>query len=203
MSRVSTRTRLKASQREAQLLDIAEELFTDNGYEGASIEDIARVAGVTRPVVYQRFGSKEGVFIACVDRARQQFEADLTAGVSGAAGDLEAAIEAGARSFYKVLATNPRRWALLFATSSSMDGPLSEQLSDLRARTVAQIVEVARPYAPDTAQTDLEALAHAMSGIGEQLGRWWIRNPELSMDDVVEQYVLLVTACAVATLSRA
>lgn len=202
MSRVPPKTRLSAAARRTQLLDLAEDLFTDRGYEGVSIEDVARAADVTRPVVYQHFDGKEALFIACVRRARDQFESDLAEAVGSAIGDLPDLIEAGGRVFFEVLARDPRRWALLFATSSSIDGKLSEQLSALRVQTIASIADLCRPFAPNVPEDDLAALAHAISGIGEQLGRWWLRNAHLSLDEVVLQHRLLVSACANATLDR-
>jgi AcrR family transcriptional regulator len=57
--------------REQQLLDVAEEQFAAHGYGGASIEVIARLAGVSRPIVYDHFGDKEGVYVACLRRSRR------------------------------------------------------------------------------------------------------------------------------------
>src|SRR5438270_8210205 len=70
--------------REQQLLDIAEEQFAVNGYGGASIEVIARLAGVSRPIVYDHFGDKEGVYIACLRRARGELEEMILAAVAQA-----------------------------------------------------------------------------------------------------------------------
>lgn len=202
MSRVAPKKRLTADARRQQLLDLAEGLFTERGYEGVSIEDIARAADVTRPVVYQHFQDKDAVFIECVRRAREQFEIDLVQAVGAVdSGELADLLAAGGRVFYTMLADNPRRWALLFATSSSIDGKLSEQLADLRAQTVASIEALSRPFAPEVPDDDVAALAHAISGIGEQLGRWWLRNPHLSLDDVVVRYQRLALACADATLA--
>ena len=64
--------RVPRAVRERQLLDIAEKLFTLHGYEGTSIEDVARAAGVTRPVVYEHHGDKDGLYIA-----KPEFFADL------------------------------------------------------------------------------------------------------------------------------
>lgn len=54
-----------------QLLDLAEELFIQKGYVGFSIDDLSRAAGVSRPTVYHHFGSKDGVYLACLRRVRE------------------------------------------------------------------------------------------------------------------------------------
>ena len=64
--------RVPRELRERQLVELAEQLFADRGYGGTSMEELASRAGVTKPMVYELFGSKDGVFRACVDRAVEQ-----------------------------------------------------------------------------------------------------------------------------------
>ena len=71
--------RVPHALRREQLIDIAEELFVAKGYAATSIEDITRIAGVSRPIVYGHFGTKEAIYIACVERIRAELEADLAA----------------------------------------------------------------------------------------------------------------------------
>ncbi len=58
-------------QRREQLLGVARELFAERGYEASSIEEIAERAGVSKPVVYEHFGSKEGIYTVVADREVQ------------------------------------------------------------------------------------------------------------------------------------
>lgn len=60
--------RLSASQRRAQLIDVGRSVFARNGYEGTSVEELARAAGVSKPIVYQHFGGKVGLHAVIVDR---------------------------------------------------------------------------------------------------------------------------------------
>lgn len=55
------------------LLDAAEEVFAHKGFTGAALEEIADAAGFTRGAIYSQFGAKEKLFMAVVDRQRQQF----------------------------------------------------------------------------------------------------------------------------------
>ena len=70
------RRRLTGAERAEQVLDVAEELLTAKGYDRTSIEDIAQAAGVSRPIVYGHHGSKEGVYLACMARARRRLVED-------------------------------------------------------------------------------------------------------------------------------
>lgn len=195
------RVRLSAEQRESQLLDTAEKLFTEHGYEGVTMEDIARAAGVSRPIVYQHMGTKDGAFIACVRRAREQFEEALVASISPGLGDLSAQIQAGGDVYFDLIANDRQRWSLLFTTSASLEGHLADQLSSLRAGTVAAIAVAVRQYAPDASKEATDAFAHIMSGIGEQLGRWWLANPKLSRKRVMSYYVTSIEGAAHAVLA--
>ncbi|MEA2418363.1 MAG: hypothetical protein QOE60_569, partial [Thermoleophilaceae bacterium] len=67
--------------RERQLLELAEALFAERGYAGASMDELARRAGVTKPVVYELFGSKEGLFGACVDRSIERLAGEIASAV--------------------------------------------------------------------------------------------------------------------------
>src|SRR5918998_4654395 len=90
--------RVPRAVRERQVLELAEALFAERGYAGASMEELARRAGVTKPVVYELFGSKDGIFRACVDRAVEQL-AGSVAGAVRAGTDPPAPGRAGGPAF--------------------------------------------------------------------------------------------------------
>lgn len=65
-------SRLPAAKRREQLLDVALALFSEKGYAGATTAELARVAGVTEPIIYRHFASKKELFIALIERTGQQ-----------------------------------------------------------------------------------------------------------------------------------
>jgi AcrR family transcriptional regulator len=65
---VPRRTRMTGAQRREQLIGVARRLFAEKGYEASSIEEIAERAEVSKPVVYEHFGSKEGIYTVIADR---------------------------------------------------------------------------------------------------------------------------------------
>ncbi|MFK4834878.1 TetR/AcrR family transcriptional regulator [Microbacterium sp. ZW T2_14] len=69
--------RLDATQRREQLLDVANDLFAERGYEEVSVEDIARSAGVTRGLVHHYFGGRKDVYIALLERLGTLLEEEL------------------------------------------------------------------------------------------------------------------------------
>lgn len=62
------RVRMSGQERREQLLDVGRQLFAEKGFEAVSVEEIAAKAGVSKPVVYEHFGGKEGLYAVVVDR---------------------------------------------------------------------------------------------------------------------------------------
>lgn len=197
-----TRRRMTGGQREQQLLDIAEGLFAERGLEGVSVEDIARLAGVTRPVVYHRHGSLEGIFVACVQRARLEVEAAFAAESVSAPPTLEGVIRASGRALFGLAEREPGRWALLLAASGSLHAEFAAQLREQRMETIGRISEALAPFTAGLSPSRRLAAAHVVDGIGEQLGRWWMHDPaRASLEAVVELYVAAVLGAVTAILA--
>lgn len=196
-------TRMSHDDRGVQLLDIAEELFTTRGYDKVSIEDIARAAGVSRPIVYQHHGSKEGLFLACAQRAREEFETSLLAAHHSSNGDLTAFVESGGNLLFDLLFDQPSRWALLFSGAVGESGDLAVQLSKLRFSTVEQLGVLAGQYAPGLAKQELQAFANAISGISEAFCRWALHDPSLQRQQILTYYRDFITSAITAAQLRA
>ncbi len=172
--------RLPRAARERQLLGAAERLFAEHGYDATSVEDVARAAGVTRPIVYDHFRDKATMFLACVAHVRRDLEEELTRALDGAPWpDAVAVIESGADAYFAMLERDPDRWLLMLTAVGSLDG----ELAALRLRTVRTVTGFA-----DRLRLEPEAAvvaAHVLSGVAEQLGRWWLRHPDVPRARVV------------------
>ena len=80
----NNRKRMTGKERREQLLDIGRRLFAERGFEGTSIEEIAAQAGVSKPVVYEHFGGKEGLYAVVVDRELKDLLVHLAQTLDGA-----------------------------------------------------------------------------------------------------------------------
>src|SRR5918997_334998 len=76
------RVRMTGEERRQQLLDVARSLFAEKGFDGASVEEIAHRANVSKPVVYEHFGGKEGVYAVVVDREMHYLLALMTSALA-------------------------------------------------------------------------------------------------------------------------
>src|SRR6476620_6238480 len=74
---IPKKIRLPRAERELQILEVALEMFISKGYQGTSMEDIAEAAGISRPIVYNLFGTKDAIYLACLRDARQHLDQRL------------------------------------------------------------------------------------------------------------------------------
>ncbi len=177
-----------AAVRAEQLLDVAERLFSAGGYGATSIEAIAREAGVTRPVVYEHFGSKDGIYLACLRRARAELEAMLFESVAAAGSDLRAQLAAGADAYFRFVEQGAERWRVLFGGGAAVSGELAEAAMQLHLGTERRFAALFRQAAPEGDEQQLVAVAHAIGGAAHQLAQWWLRTPGVPRAQVVETY---------------
>jgi AcrR family transcriptional regulator len=174
--------RVPRALREQQLLDIAEELFLTKGYDATSIEDVCRLAGVSRPTIYHLFENKAALYLACVRRSRSSFDHELATAALGATDPFEQ-LRRASDTYFRMLESDPRRWQLMFGKHGVV-GELAEELAVLRTGTVEVIAALLRSYAPAADPDRIRAYANLISGAAEQLGRTWIDDPG-SLGDAV------------------
>lgn len=137
----TARRRLPRDDRSQQLLEIAEAVFAERGIHAASMEDIAERAGVTKPVVYDHFGSKDGLVAAVVLRAGALLGRQVLAAVD-AATDPPDKLAAGLRAYFGFMAQRRASWTALLtetATSTAAAAAL-ERVRDQQADLIAALV---------------------------------------------------------------
>ncbi len=157
------------------------------------MEEIAQEAHVSRPVVYHHFDTREGVYIACVQRARVQYQRELLAGLDPEATPA-AGLARGGDIFFSMLERHPGRWLLLFGSNSVLPSTHADELAAFRFETIDAIAELLRLALPDAPAEAMDVCAHAVSGVGERLGHWWLRNPQVDREQVVGYYTDILWA---------
>lgn len=178
--------RVPRALREEQILDIAEELFLTKGYDATSIEDICRIAEVSRPTVYHVYDNKAAIYLACVRRGRAILERDLVKAAMSTSDPYERLVRGG-DAYLGILEEDPRRWELLFG-KTGMVGELADELAAQRLRTVEVIAALLRDYAPDADPSRITGYANLISGAAEQFGRWWGNNRHIPREAISEYF---------------
>lgn len=97
-----TTSRMPREQRRSQLLRLATEVFTEKGYQATSMDDIATAAGVTKPVLYQHFRSKETLYVEVLDVIGEAMLVEVR-DMAGRGGDAEDRVRLGLRRFYELM----------------------------------------------------------------------------------------------------
>jgi AcrR family transcriptional regulator len=189
--------------REQSILDVAGQVFA-RGYHAASMDEIAALADVSKPMLYAYFGSKEGLYVAYVDRTGREL-LDRLVGATTPDDQPSERLRAGILEFLAFVEEYRDGWQVLFGELTSI-GPVVEQVGALRRRIAHWIMAAlagatrAQGNEPDLS---VEATAHAIVGAGESLANWWLEHPEVDREQVAEWYMAMVlTAAAAATGER-
>jgi len=164
--------------RELEIIEAAEEIFGERGYAAASMDDIAARAGVSKPLVYQYYGSKDGLFVACLSRLRAQL-VESVAEVVLRAPDAERAMYDGLAQWFRFLDEHPRAWGVMVDEGMLTAGPAAEEADQVRAdfvELIASMVRLNLPAERETTDDEVDIVAQAISGATERLAVWRSRN---------------------------
>ena len=191
-SAAPTRVRMPRAQREEQILAVAEQVFAERGFQGTTMEEVAERVGVTKPLIYDYFGSKEGLLSACITRARTQLRVATEAAWAavGAGAPLADTFRAGVRAFFDFIDEHATAFVLI-----QQEGAVASQASSLiesiRAQQSAATVATFRaaPALADVPPELLEGYAEVLIGACERVAIWRTRRPDVSAEDATELVV--------------
>jgi AcrR family transcriptional regulator len=172
--------------RERQLIELGEQLFAERGFAKASMDELARRAGVTKPVIYELFGSKDGLFRACLEGLALRM-AEQIADAARAAEDPEGRLRAGGLAFLRFASENRVAYELLY------EGRFSDAAVSVRRRQAALILELMRELAPqDVDPRELEVAANAVNSAYEGVAHWMWDHPEMDVERLADWTVELL-----------
>ncbi|MGW3150026.1 TetR/AcrR family transcriptional regulator [Streptomyces sp. NPDC001177] len=194
MGAVKTK-RMPRAVREQQMLDAAVRTFGQRGYMAASMDEIAELAGVSKPLVYLYLNSKEDLFTACIRREGKALTQAVRDGVrSGPTADRQ--LWDGLQAFFAHTAEHPDGWSILHLQARTHGEPFAAEVAAMREELVAfvthLIVVAARaalpqalgcaragrdPRAPDLPEREVAGLAEALVGAAESLAAWANATP--------------------------
>jgi AcrR family transcriptional regulator len=168
------------------MLCAAGEAFARHGFHGASMDSIAADAGISKPMLYNYFGSKERLYAAYLEQSgTAMLQAVRSAAPLGAPGPER--LSRGILAFLAYVEAHRAGWSVLFAESVSQTGPVADGVAAVRERLAAMLATTLT-----TPHADLrDAHAHALVGAGESLANWWIKHPDTPPEHVAELLVRL------------
>ncbi|MEV0639614.1 TetR/AcrR family transcriptional regulator [Streptomyces sp. NPDC050619] len=177
--------RMPRAVREQQMLDAAVRTFGQRGYMAASMDEIAELAGVSKPLVYLYLNSKEDLFTACIRREATALTAAIRAGVHPEL-PADRQLWEGLRAFFTHTARNPDGWSVLHLQARTHGETFAAEVTAMREEIVAfvtQLIVVAAREAhrdPDLPEREVAGLAEALFGAAESLAAWANVTPGVS-----------------------
>jgi AcrR family transcriptional regulator len=171
------KVRMSSAQRREQLISVGRRIFAEKGLDGTSVEEVAARAKVSKPVVYEHFGGKEGLYAVVVDREVRSLLDRITTALT--AGHPRELLEQAALALLDYIEEDADGFRVLVRESplGSASGNFSSVLNDV-AHQVEHILGSefkTRGYDPKLA----ELYSQALVGMVALTGRWWleVRKP--------------------------
>src|ERR1700744_6382244 len=146
---VDVRARLSRDERMEQTLGVAHGLFAERGYADVTMEEIAAAVGVVKPLLYNYFGNKERLYIACMERAGDSLTATIGAAIAGTAGPGDA-LGAGVRAFFAFLDSDRAAWAVLFDETLPVGGEVADRVAAYRDQIVELVSQSLVAQVPES-----------------------------------------------------
>ena len=180
---------MSSAQRREQLIAIGRQLFAERGYDATSVEEIAARAKVSKPVVYEHFGGKEGLYAVVVDREVRSLLDRITNALT--AGHPRELLEQAAIALLTYIEDETDGFRVLVRDSPLMaaDSSFSSVLNDV-AHQVEHILGLQfkqRGYDRKLA----ELYAQALVGMVALTGRWWLDARKPNKETVASHLVNL------------
>jgi AcrR family transcriptional regulator len=184
MATKAPQRRLPVAERRALIVEAAGRLFGERGYEGTRLDEIATAAGVTKPIVYRHFDSKRDLYLALLDRHRDDLPGFV--GSMPTEGTTEERLRAVLDGWLDYVEARSYAWRMLFRDTGG--GPeIAARRREVHAKARAVLVELIRSLAAKPVpRRQLEPLAELMSmGMGA-LVLWWIEDAAVSRAAVLD-----------------
>ncbi len=162
---------MEASQRRRQLLDAAAETFGREGYLATSMNDIAGVAGVTKPVLYQHFESKKDLFLEVLTDIADLLEASITNAVEASTSGREE-LEHAVSAYVDFFADEPGRFRVLYGEGARSDVDFTAAMHNLETSMASFTAE--HIAIESLSHDERLVIARAITGALENGVRRWL-----------------------------
>lgn len=161
------------------MLDVAVQVFAQRGYVATSMDEIAERVGVSKPMLYEYFNSKEGLLLAAIRDARNELRLVTEQAVLGATSGKEA-LERGLLAFFRFIDGRKEAWSLLRQEMAFIGSSASEEVEAIREQQTALNAKLLEAYLPIGAQREAEAAAELLVGACERIAVWCERYDDIT-----------------------
>ena len=188
------RVRMTGQERREQLLNVGRKLFAEKGFETVTVEEIAAKADVSKPVVYEHFGGKEGLYAVVVDREMNYLLDSVTQALMGSRNDGASArelVEQAGMALFNYIDTNPQGFSILVRDSpvTAQTGSFASLMVDIA--TQVEDVLAAEFKAHGINDKYAPMYSQMLVGMVAFTGQWWLDVRKPKKDEVVAHLVNL------------
>src|SRR5579859_7273013 len=183
--------RLSRSERRRVIEDAATRLFARRGYAATTVEDIVRAAGVTKPMLYRHFESKQELCVALLERHRDELVAAPLAVFDPGSRDRRAQLVAMIEAWLEHARGHPDAIRLLFAPIVG-DPEIERVQHELHARQRATQVALLREFAPQLPDGEAEPAGEVARSCLAAVALWWMEHPDVQRDLLVRLLLRVV-----------
>jgi AcrR family transcriptional regulator len=183
-------------EREQQIVSVAVDEFAARGYAGASMVAIAGRAGISKPLVYQYFGSKDGLYLACLHGVAGALLARLESAERNVDDSAASRIYA-LQAVFEALEPQRNAWQLLYDVTMPSSGPIAAAAADYRIRTGQIAASGSQRFLHARGlddPLDASALSAVWMGIVDSAVTWWLLHPDQSAADMTARCYRLISA---------
>jgi AcrR family transcriptional regulator len=185
------RRRLRAEERRESILDAANLIFGQRGYDTVRIDDVAAAAGISKALIYEHFRSKQELYAELMNRAALEMLDRIVAAGSEPDAAGVTRLERGAQAGFAFVTEKPEAFQMFVRDVT--DPEVAQQQAALRRGAVAAMVGLMEMEPPDTRQglerRNLEQIAEMMVGGFYALGDWWLRNRDADVSELVSMMI--------------
>ena len=182
VKRAASAQRLPPAERRAEILEAAYEAFATLGYDGVSMEEIARRVGVTKPILYRHFASKDALCAACFYVMGEEM-LRIVSGAIDPTSSPDRQMWAGIDAQLRFIHDRAAEWRVFVREAPLRGGEAVKALeagrlavTEMLAETIGGAIKAKGNTLPP--RLEVEALAHVLFGAVEQMSLWWEAHPE-------------------------
>ncbi|OXM67737.1 TetR family transcriptional regulator [Amycolatopsis vastitatis] len=179
------RKRMPRAERMRQMIEVAEQVFSARGYAAASMDEIAELVGVSKPMLYEYFNSKEGLLLACIRQSRAILR-EVTEQATVGAASAEDALRRGLLAFFVFIRERRQAWSLLRHEMALIGTPAAEEVEETRRQQTDLIAALMSGHFDSGDDLRAEAAAEFVVGACERLAIWCERHDEVSPELATE-----------------
>lgn len=182
--------------RKDQIVAVAVDEFAASGYAGASVAVIASRAGISKPLIYQYFGSKDGLYLACLHHVAGALLKRLELAQLQEDDSVASRVHT-LQAIFEALEPQRSAWQLLYDTTLPTTGEIADAARTYQARTAELAESGSERFLRSRGQgskLDASALSAAWMGLVNSLVVWWLEHPDESAADMTQRCYRLIAA---------